>query len=127
VRAAPLRFNGAGTLKAGVRCQIRLAAEVPSAASNGCCLRNHPDRDTAPSPRRNFTIGQQLATRTPRQAWSDNNASTRQTRTHRKRLPTPADLVGPTGARPDVPAGVAICNHANTSQAGDWPGKTPVY
>jgi hypothetical protein len=31
--------------------------EVSLVASNGCCLRNHPDRDTAPSPRRNSAFG----------------------------------------------------------------------
>src|ERR1700678_1293766 len=54
----------------------------------------------------------------PKQARSDNKASTRQTRTHRKRVPPLADLVSPAGAGRDVPADVAICNHANTSQAG---------
>jgi len=34
-----------------------LAAAVPSASSIGWRLRNHPDRDTAPSPPGNFTIG----------------------------------------------------------------------
>ena len=58
VRAAPRFLVGLGTPEAVVRCQIRLAAEVPPAAGNVGCLRNHPDPDTAPSPQRDFTIGQ---------------------------------------------------------------------
>jgi hypothetical protein len=46
VRATPRFFSGLGTLNA---CQNRLAAEVPLPASDVCCLRNHPDPDTAPS------------------------------------------------------------------------------
>ena len=49
VRARPRRpFN---------RDPPGLAAAVPSVSSIGWRLRNHPDRDTAPSPPRNFTIG----------------------------------------------------------------------
>jgi hypothetical protein len=59
VRAAP-RFLPAPGLLAGLlagrlRGRIRLA-EVPLFSSNDCCLRNHPDRDTAPSPRPNSQL-----------------------------------------------------------------------
>ena len=57
VRAAPLLFNGLETLK---DCLIRLAAELSSLTSDVCFLRNHPDPDTAPSPPRDFTIGQKF-------------------------------------------------------------------
>ena len=50
VRAAPRRpFN---------RDPLGFASVVPSVPSIGCCLRNHPDRDTAPSPPRDLTTGQ---------------------------------------------------------------------
>ena len=58
VRATPRFLVDLGTSEALVRCQIRLAAEVPPVACNVGCLRNHPDPDTAPSPQRDFTIGQ---------------------------------------------------------------------
>ena len=58
VRAAPRFLVGLGTPVPLVRCQNRLPAEVPPVASNFGCLRNHPDPDTAPSPQRDFTIGQ---------------------------------------------------------------------
>jgi hypothetical protein len=68
VSAAPRLFNGTGRRRAWVRGQIRLAAEAPLLASNDCCLRNHPDRDTLPSPQRDFTAGQIFLTRTPEAA-----------------------------------------------------------
>src|SRR5271165_698481 len=58
VRATARFLVGLGTPEALVRCQIRLAAGAPPAVGNGGCLRNHPDPDTAPSPQRDFTIGQ---------------------------------------------------------------------
>ena len=59
VRAAAPRFLvRLGPSEAEVRCQIRLALEVSPVASNVDCLRNQPDPDTAPSPQRDFTIGQ---------------------------------------------------------------------
>ena len=58
VRATPRFLVGLGTPEALVRCQIRLAAGAPPVAGNVGCLRNHPDPDTAPSPQRDFTIGQ---------------------------------------------------------------------
>src|SRR6202035_1029653 len=54
VRATPRFLVGLGTPMALVRCQNRLPAEVPSAASDVGCLRNQPDPDTTPSPQRNF-------------------------------------------------------------------------
>ena len=57
-RAVPRRFDGPEALKTRVRSHPCLAVDVPLLSSNVCCLRNHPDRDTATSPRRNFTIGQ---------------------------------------------------------------------
>jgi hypothetical protein len=39
------------------RDPLGLAAVIPSAASIGCCLRNHPDPHTAPSPLRDFATG----------------------------------------------------------------------
>src|SRR6185369_11170296 len=46
VRAAPRRF-GRVTLN---DFQVLLGAELSLPADNDCCLRNHPDPDTAPSP-----------------------------------------------------------------------------
>jgi hypothetical protein len=55
VSAAPRRFNR----EVRVSGPVSWLAEAPLLSSNvACFLRNHPDRDTAPSPRRNFTNGQ---------------------------------------------------------------------
>ena len=58
VRAALRFLLGLGAPEAAVRCQIRLAVEVSPVVSNVDFLRNQPDPDTAPSPQRDFTIGQ---------------------------------------------------------------------
>ena len=55
-RAVPRRFDGPEALKTRVRSHPPLAADVPLLSSNVCFLRNHPDRDTAPSPRRNSQL-----------------------------------------------------------------------
>ena len=55
--AAPLAISAAAR-RPFRRDRLGSAAVVPSLSSSGCCLRNHPDRDTAPSPPRVFTIGQ---------------------------------------------------------------------
>jgi hypothetical protein len=54
VSAAP-RLAGRVTLNDG-QVLLVLVAELPLPASNDCCLRNHPDPDTTPSPPRDITI-----------------------------------------------------------------------
>jgi hypothetical protein len=49
VTATPRLWPAPGLAAARLRGQIRLAG-APLFTSNDCCLRNHPDRDTAPSP-----------------------------------------------------------------------------